>query len=110
MLTSSPPFGPFSICQIAPVIGCFAIRRNVRWPIVKISGLASARPTNGLSGGTLPSSVSRRILPPSVLGDCVSPPPCAAPRHDRLVRQEQQGRGRERRGRRQDFRRAAWCS
>ena len=60
MLISSPPFGPFSLCQICPVPGCTASPSVVRWPSVKISGRYPSRPTNGLSFGTLPSSLSRR--------------------------------------------------
>ena len=42
----------------------------MRWPYVKISGFAPARPTNGLSGGTVPSSRMRRVLPTWVPRSC----------------------------------------
>ena len=35
----------------------------LRWPSVKISGRELLRPTNGLSGGTVPSSFRRSTLP-----------------------------------------------
>jgi hypothetical protein len=87
MLSSSPPFGPFSLCQRSPVTGCTASPSELRWPSVYTAGLNSTAvapgfaasgtafwPMNGLSFGTLPSSLSRSTLPAVELGSCASPP------------------------------------
>src|SRR5262249_10081574 len=62
--------GPSSVSQRSPVTGWKFRPRGLRCPSVQISGRYLLSFVNGLSGGTLPSSRSRRIFPLCDCGSC----------------------------------------
>jgi hypothetical protein len=57
---------------MSPVVGLSASPSALRWPSVYTSARAFGLPANGLSFGTLPSSLKRSTLPPSEFGFCGS--------------------------------------
>ena len=72
-LISSPPCGPCSLSHSSPVAGCDRRALHVAVAAGSRSRAARpARPTNGLSAGTLPSGSMRTTLPRWLSSVCAS--------------------------------------